>query len=45
VAVIGIGLVGFGYWGPNLARNICHNPDCRLLAICDTSGSFMRFSV
>ena len=33
--MIGIGLVGFGYWGPNLARNFSVQPDCRLVAICD----------
>jgi len=33
--MIGVGLVGFGYWGPNLARNFSTAPECRLLAICD----------
>lgn len=32
---IGIGLVGYGYWGPNLARNFNGHPDSRLIAICD----------
>ena len=32
---VGIGLVGFGYWGPNLARNFFRQPDCRLVAIHD----------
>lgn len=35
--MFGLGLVGFGYWGPNLARNFFLQPDCRLLAICDSS--------
>lgn len=34
-----IGLIGFGYWGPNLARNFSHNPNMRLNAICDFSES------
>ena len=34
-ALIGIGLVGFGYWGPNLARNFAAQADCALLAICE----------
>lgn len=29
------GLVGFGYWGPNLARNFSRQPDCELAAICE----------
>lgn len=33
--MIGVGLVGFGYWGPNLARNFFSQADCRLLTICD----------
>ena len=34
-STIGIGLVGFGYWGPNLARNFSTLDGCRLAAICD----------
>jgi predicted dehydrogenase len=33
--MINIGLVGFGYWGPNLARNFNHNGDMHLEAVCD----------
>ena len=36
---LGIGLVGFGYWGPNLARNISDNPDLRLVAVCDANAA------
>lgn len=32
-----IGLIGFGYWGPNLARNFHAIPTCELAAICDAS--------
>ena len=35
--MIKIGLIGFGYWGPNLARNFNVNPDLELAAICDFS--------
>ncbi len=35
--MIKIGLIGFGYWGPNLARNFNVNPDLELVAICDFS--------
>lgn len=30
-----IGLVGFGYWGPNLLRNFYENPDCEVVCVCD----------
>lgn len=33
--MIKVGLVGFGYWGPNLARVISQIPQCRLTACCD----------
>ena len=36
--MINVGLIGFGYWGPNLARNFNLNPDFNLSAICDFSG-------
>jgi len=32
-----IGLIGYGYWGPNLARNFDANPDLELATICDFS--------
>jgi predicted dehydrogenase len=37
--MIGIGLVGYGYWGPNLARNFSTREDCRLVAICELKKS------
>ena len=33
--MISIGLIGFGYWGPNVARNIHANPKLNLHTICD----------
>lgn len=33
--MIGIGVVGFGYWGPNLVRNFQEMPDCRVAGISD----------
>lgn len=32
-----VGLVGYGYWGPNLARNFNANPHCNLVRIADLS--------
>jgi predicted dehydrogenase len=32
---VNVGLVGYGYWGPNLARNFNQQPGCRLAAVCD----------
>ena len=40
--MIKIGLIGFGYWGPNLARNFNNNPDLELSAICDFSNDRLK---
>jgi predicted dehydrogenase len=36
---IGIGVVGYGYWGPNLARNFAAVDGADLIAICDMDDS------
>jgi len=33
--VIGIGVVGYGYWGPNLARNFSQIEGAEVVAVCD----------
>jgi predicted dehydrogenase len=35
--VIGIGIIGYGYWGPNLVRNFFETPDCRVVSVSDLS--------
>jgi predicted dehydrogenase len=34
--MIGIGVIGYGYWGPNLVRNFHETPGARVVAVCDT---------
>jgi predicted dehydrogenase len=34
---IDIGVVGCGYWGPNLVRNFRSLPECRMKTMCDLS--------
>jgi Oxidoreductase family, NAD-binding Rossmann fold len=34
-----IAVVGLGYWGPNLARNVLESPGAELVALCDRSMS------
>ncbi len=34
---ISLGVVGCGYWGPNLVRNFRSLPQCKVKAICDVS--------
>jgi predicted dehydrogenase len=33
--VIGIGIIGYGYWGPNLVRNFFETPGCRVVTVSD----------
>jgi predicted dehydrogenase len=33
--MIGVGVIGYGYWGPNLARNFAESPEARLVAVSD----------
>ena len=39
---VNIGVVGCGYWGPNLVRNFRSLPDCRLKSMCDLSEDRLR---
>jgi predicted dehydrogenase len=32
-----VGVVGYGYWGPNLVRNFLSHPDFELIWICDSN--------
>ncbi|HWH70341.1 MAG TPA: Gfo/Idh/MocA family oxidoreductase, partial [Candidatus Sulfotelmatobacter sp.] len=34
---IKVGVVGCGYWGPNLVRNLRQSSDCQLKVICDAN--------
>ena len=35
--MIGIGVIGYGYWGPNLVRNFAEAPGATLVSVCDAS--------
>jgi predicted dehydrogenase len=37
--MVNVGIIGFGYWGPNLARNFSTSQRARLKAICDTRAN------
>lgn len=32
---VGVGIVGAGYWGPNLIRNFLNTPSAHVVAVCD----------
>jgi predicted dehydrogenase len=33
--MVRIGVVGYGYWGPNLVRNFADTPGCEVAAVAD----------
>jgi predicted dehydrogenase len=41
-APIGTAVVGCGYWGPNLARNVSERSELRLHALCDRDPAQLR---
>src|ERR1700750_1897406 len=34
-SVINVGVIGYGYWGPNLVRNLFEVPDTQVIAVSD----------
>lgn len=39
---IGLGIVGCGYWGPNLLRNFASLPDCSVRLACDADPGRLK---
>ncbi|HEU5408740.1 MAG TPA: Gfo/Idh/MocA family oxidoreductase [Nitrospira sp.] len=33
-----LGVIGYGYWGPNVVRNFLAHQDCKVATICDKSS-------
>lgn len=40
---INIGVVGCGYWGPNLIRNFRSSPNCKMKVICDLNEDRLSY--
>jgi len=40
--VVRVGVIGYGYWGPNVVRNFHGLEDCRVVAVCDKSTDALR---
>src|SRR5215212_2051769 len=41
---VGIGVVGFGYWGPNLVRNFANSESSRVLGVSDLDPAKLALS-
>jgi predicted dehydrogenase len=37
-----VGVIGYGYWGPNIVRNLQGLDDCQLVAVCDKSPKALK---
>jgi predicted dehydrogenase len=37
-----IGVIGYGYWGPNIVRNFHRGPDSRVTMVCDQSPRMLE---
>lgn len=40
--MIGVSVVGYGYWGPNLVRNFYEVPGVRLVSVCDREPKMLQ---
>jgi predicted dehydrogenase len=36
--MISVGVIGYGYWGPNLVRNFADQPECRVVQVADADA-------
>ena len=41
--MVGIGIVGVGYWGPNLVRSFLSLPDCGPVRVCDAKPGRLQY--
>ncbi|WP_448382591.1 Gfo/Idh/MocA family protein [Desulfosoma sp.] len=42
--MIGVGVIGYGYWGPNLVRNFAETPGARVVAVSDLRQERLRLA-
>lgn len=40
--MINVGVIGYGYWGPNLVRNLMASKETRVVSVCDRSEERLR---
>ena len=40
--MISVGVIGYGYWGPNLVRNFSESPDTQVLMVSDLSADRLK---
>ncbi len=40
-----LGVIGYGYWGPNIVRNFSGHKDCRVVTVCDKSAAALARAI
>ena len=40
--LIRVGVIGYGYWGPNIVRNLHSLENCEVMSVCDKSAAALR---
>src|SRR5882672_4295828 len=40
--LVRVGVIGYGYWGPNVVRNLQSLESCQLVTICDKNSDSLR---
>jgi len=40
--MIQVGVIGYGYWGPNVVRNLHNLGECRVLSVCDVNPAALQ---
>jgi predicted dehydrogenase len=43
--MIGVGVVGYGYWGPNLVRNFAETPGARIASVSDLNTQRLQLAM
>src|SRR5262249_54271191 len=41
-SMLNFGVIGYGYWGPNIVRNLLGMDGCNVLGVCDQSAAARR---
>jgi len=41
--MINVGVIGYGYWGPNIVRNFSGHPEITVAKVCDLSENRLKF--
>jgi predicted dehydrogenase len=41
-ATVRVGVIGYGYWGPNIVRNLHSLENCQLVAVCDKNPAALK---